>query len=79
MVVPFAPMASFMAFTIIWMLASLLPHTTKASPFDAFNAAAAASMPFCSLASVRAGAVTAPPNLASNAKATLPVSEGLCI
>ena len=61
------------------MFTSLLPQTTKAAPLFAFKAAAAVSIPLASFASAMAGAVTATPNLAAKAKATTPVSEGLCV
>ena len=60
------------------MLTSLLPQTTRAAPLLAFNAAAANSIPLFKAASPIAGAVTVPPNLANNANAIAPFSEGLC-
>ena len=77
-VVPTEPIASFMAFTTSCTLASLLPQTTSAAPLFAERSAAVSEIPFVSFASLNVGAPAAPPNLASSAKATAPVSEGLC-
>src|SRR4051812_10635698 len=79
MVVPLAPIAALIAFTITWMFASLLPQTTNAAPLLAFKAATAVSIPLFNFASAIAGAVTATPNLAARAKATAPVSDGLWV
>ena len=76
-VLPLAPIASLMAFTIICKLTSLLPQTTRPAPLFAVNAAAASSIPLVSEASLIAGAVTAPPNLANKANAIAAVSDGL--
>ena len=78
MVLPFAPINSLIAFTIIWILTSLLPQTTKPAPLLAFKAAAAALIPLLNSALPMAGEVTAPPNFANKANATAPVSDGLC-
>ena len=67
-----------MAFTTICMFTSLLPLTTKPAPLLAFKAATALSIPLLRFASAIAGAVTAPPNFDKMAKATAPVSDGLC-
>ena len=56
---------------------SLLPQTTNEAPLVFINSSAALSIPAFTLASAIDGAETAPPNLANNARATAPVSEGL--
>ena len=78
-VVPFAPIASLIAFTTNCTFTSLLPLTTSEAPLFAASKAAVCSIPLDNLASLNAGTLTAPPSLANNARATAPVSEGLCV
>ena len=75
MVVPFAPMALLIAFTIICSFTLLLPDTTNAAPLFAVKAFAAALIPAFNVASLMP--LISPPFTALNkAAATKGNSEG---
>ena len=58
------------------MLGSLLPQTTRPAPLLAINSAAVFLIP--SASALGTFADVPPPNAPNNAKATAPVSDGLC-